>query len=373
MTSPTDDRAFTALSPGPMTHPGPRANRWLGPAVRPGSGCEAPLGQLVRILGWGPDHHLEPGTGRPTRLRRRGAPSAGACQPVQWHVACGRGFDLPVGHHVLDPDTGSFTRRASGPERGATAPGRARVTLTALPRRTAARYHHRAAPCVIGDAAYAYSLLRAGLTGAGVPWQTVRADAAALARAVGLPDVDTWSFVWPGSAPETALLAVEIRAGTTDPDTGVEGDADPLGIALPVGLDAPAPSWIPGIVDLGVDRPPPLPQEPPPPLSYAVLRTRRSPDPRSLTDRTRAGGAGTAHGRPPLGPWCSGQHWIDGCRTVRLYHAEPDPAQQWQAHHQAALDLTRALATGRGGRPVSGWVHGPVHGHVSHALVLEDA
>ena len=356
-----------------MAHPGPFSNHWGGQSVAPNKNSKSlKLGELIQTLGWGKEFHLNPASGKPTTIRRRGAPSGGGCYPIQWHVACGEGFDLSAGRYVLSPVTGLFICREPALKENMLAFGQARVILTALPRRTAARYHHRSAPVIIGDAAYAAELFCAGALGLGLSTKISTASAFLLARSAALPSPQQWQQIWPETATEIALLAIDV-APTKDKllgifehlsrtDTARHFSRGPL--TIPPML--PEPSWIPGAIELGVEHPRPTPESARIPLTLTQIRRRRSPAPSQLMNKERSN---TGH---PLGPWCSEQNWIDYCENVILYYADSDPESQWKIHHQAAQDLVKLLSNSMQSRPVSGWIHSGPYGKISHALVHTD-
>ncbi|WP_157728080.1 hypothetical protein [Dermatophilus congolensis] len=372
MSPPMHPNPFSPQTPGPTTHPGPRTNTWEGPTHTPTT-TGAPLATIIRALGWGPHFHPNPHTGEPTKLRQRGAPSAGACQPLQWHITCGTGYDLPPGHHTLHPDTGTYTQRNNPNDPPPLPHGHATITITALPQRTAARYHHRSAPAIIGDAAYATALLHATTTGTNLTPHPLPGDATATATRIALPPPTTWTNHWPNTPTEIPLTATHITTPDADPTTTPHTHhTTPTGNCQPQPPTTPTPPYIPDTTDLGLDTPPPTLNTldtPPPPITIPTLLTRRSPHPHQLTTPTPPNT--TAHGHPPLGPWCANQHWIDQTPHLHLFHASPNPHHQWTAHYQAAHTLITHLTHGRNARPISGWTHNPQHGNISHALAVE--
>ncbi|MEX3610835.1 hypothetical protein VVR12_07285 [Rothia sp. LK2588] len=388
MKTPTN---FSPHTPPPMAHPGPRVNRWRGeehvpesaatPEGRPG------LASLVRQLGWGEDFHRDRRTGEPTGIRARGVPSAGACYPVQWHLLCGSGFDLPAGCYTLHPETGAFIRRG-GSESGLP-PACARVVLTVLPRRTAARYHHRSPAVLIGDAAYAFELLTAGTRGLGLAGRALTGTADELAEQALLPAPDRWEDLWPGSAVEIPMIGLEVRSPQAEPSVPADAAGGrPAGCAGPLGPATPTPEFIPGVRELGVDRPRPAPADAGISLTTGQLARRRSPEVQALiavagTGEPGARGLpteeGTAREKTPdpeqagLGRWCSGQEWVEHATDLTLFRGPDDPAALWEIHRAAARQLVRLLAVGRNARPISGWVHGGPHGPICHGLTAEAA
>lgn len=372
---------FSAAMPPAMVHPGARSNKWQGAsAVHPSPSRGVTLAHLIRVLAWGETFHTNPTTGQVTSIRKRGTPSAGACYPVQWHLVCGEGFDLPAACYSFNPDEGSFMLRARSAH-PILPRGRARILLTVLPRRTAARYHYRSAPVIIGDTAYALALLQAGLQGLGLKARILAGDARQLAHYAFLPEPQAWEQLWPHSAVEIPMTAVECstqeastEAWSTDvPESALPHEPPIYGQpqALPEFL--PAPDFVPGLPELSVNQPVRLPQLPLASLSLTQLQGRACPAPEALTStppRKRESLSLDTDGQA-LGPWCSNQHWIDQAENVRLYRADPSPAAQWKAHYLAASDLVNLLAQGINCRPVSGWVHGSTHGNISHALVEE--
>lgn len=362
--------AFSPHLPPAMAHPGPSSNHWGGQSVAPNKNSKSlKIGELIQTLGWGKEFHLNPASGKPTTIRRRGAPSGGGCYPIQWHVACGEGFDLPAGHHVLSPVTGLFICRESASKKNVLAPCQARVTLTALPRRTAARYHHRSAPVIIGDAAYAAELFCAGALGLGLSTELSTSSAFLLARSAALPPPQQWQRIWPATATEIALLAIDV-APTKNKLLGIFEHLSRFDTALhlskgplPMSSMFPEPSWVPGTIELGVEHSRPAPEGAQIPLTLTQIRQRRSPAPSQLINKE------TPNTDHPLGPWCSEQNWIDYCENVILYYADSEPESQWEIHHQAAQDLVKLLSNSIQSRPISGWTHGGPYGKISHALV----
>lgn len=365
--------AFSSQLPSAVVHPGPLSNRWVGEEIIPDKNPAClRLGELVRTLGWGENFHLNLKTGKPTAIRRRGAPSGGGSYPLQWHIVCGEGFDLPAGRYVLNPDTGAFTRRELLSGEDMLSFGQARVTLTALPRRTAARYHHRSAPVIIGDAAYSAEIFCAGALGLGLYTAISTESASTLAHSAALPHPQQWQQVWPATATEIALLAIDV-AQKENKLPGISKLLDtvaaPLAfsrsiLALPPMV--PEPSWVPGIAELGVEHSRPAPEPSPVLLTLEQIRQRRSPQPIQLMNREKP------NTNNPLGPWCSQQNWIDRCANIILYYADSSPLSQWQMYHRAAQDLVKLLSQSIQSRPVSGWTHGNPHGKISHALVYAD-
>lgn len=393
MKTPTN---FSAHTPPPMAHPGPRVNRWRGEELTPTAAPEGRpgLASLVRRLGWGEDFHRNRHTGEPTGIRARGVPSAGGCYPVQWHLLCGPGFDLPAGCYTLHPETGAFVRRG-GSESGLPA-ACARVVLTVLARRTAARYHHRSPAVLVGDAAYAFELLRAGARGLGLTGQALTGAADELAEQALLPAPDRWEELWPGSAVEIPMIGLELhspQAALSAPATAAGGR--PAGCAGPLGPATPTPEFIPGVRELGVDRPRPAPTDAGTSLTAGQLGRRRSPEVQALIAVAGTGEPGVPVVTDPavtdpaeesatrektadpaqagLGRWCSGQEWVEHAADLTLFRGPDDPGVLWDIHHAAARQLVRLLAAGRNARPISGWVHGGPHGPICHGLATEAA
>ena len=386
MQTPTN---FSPHTPPPMAHPGPRVNCWRGEECLP---APAPtgrlgLGSLLRQLGWGEGFHRDPHTGKTTGIRARGVPSAGGCYPVQWHLLCGPGFDLPAGCYTLHPETGTFLRR--GGSESALPAACARVVLTVLPRRTAARYHHRSPAVLIGDAAYAFELLRAGARGLGLTGRALTGTADELAEQALLPAPDLWEALWPGSTVEIPMIGLELRspqAASSVPADAASGR--PAGCAAPLGPATPTPEFIPGVRELGVVRPRTTPADAGTSLTTGQLARRRSPEVQALiashgTDKPGARGLPAeeraAREKTPapdqagLGRWCSGQEWVEHATDLTLFRGPDDPAALWEIHHAAARQLVRLLTAGRNARPISGWVHGGPHGPICHGLAAEAA
>lgn len=334
--------------------------------------------------------------GASTSVRKRGVPSAGGCYPLQWHLLCGEGFDLPAGIYSCDPETGEFCARARPTSTAILPPERARVVIAALPRRTAARYHHRSALVIIGDVAYALALLRAGCTGLGVDARQLVARANQVAASALLPAPCQWQSIWAGSETEIPMVGVEISLPETRADSAdagkpytAPGSTHPSqnghGVCIPTGQlptliagraaalkkQHPTPSLVPGAHQLGVNVACGLPEIPVVPLSITQIQARRCPTPEELTAgaSTHSRGFQATHG--PLSDWCSHQRWVDQAPNLHLYRADDTPREQWLAHYQAACDMVNLLARGINCRPVSGWVHGGPYGNISHALVEE--
>lgn len=204
--------AWDQRLPGPQVAPGPADTGWRGPLIRPGFLRSAapgvvPVGRLLRTAWHGPGPHALP-DGRTSTVRRRPAPSAGGCYPVQLHVLVADGCDLPRGRYALDTATG-WPRHIGQTEGPA---GHALIVLTVLPARTAAKYHHRAWPLWVADTVYALRTIAAlaATTGTTHTVLTGRDRVAKLRQAADLPDEDTWSARWTGTAPETVMSGLEL-------------------------------------------------------------------------------------------------------------------------------------------------------------------
>ena len=383
-----------------MGHPGPPQNTWTGPihwGVPHGGDQQrrVPVLAMVRGLWWSRQFHINPATGLPGTVRQRAVPSAGACYPVQIHVLCGAGCDVPPGAYAFDADRGLLVRRgdpgmASGSARGAagSATG-AVVVFTALPQRTAAKYHHRAWPLLLADAAYAVAALAHHAAGLGIEAEWLPGDPEHLASALGLPDYPAWQHRWPDTAPELALAAVALGAAGTLPSLehlAADAGSAPSRCAdrRPLSL-APAANWIedyrpglpggsppyhglPGVTasqlarrrSAAVGRPSSstrIPaQELAGPLLEQALATLplEKPAPCRVLPMDHA-----ALQDPLLAAQCAGQQWIRNLDGMLLFQtsAVPDPTGMWWAASLSAHILYTALAADAplSFRPVGGW------------------
>ena len=200
---------------------------WAGPTF-----SDHLLVAVLQEVWWTDNMHPSPTTGRPTRIRQRPTPSAGACYPVQTHLLLAGDSRANGTRAVYDHDrnrlitVGECTLRAG-----------AVVVFTVLPQRTAAKYHHRAWPCLIADTAYAVTALIAVAARWGLA-ATRLADWSpdALARLAGLPrsgDVHgDWPQGWGGHEPELAVTAVYLGAAPAPALHGVRSTVrSPLAMA----------------------------------------------------------------------------------------------------------------------------------------------
>jgi len=171
------------------------------------------MGALLEEVWWSDSFHPSPGTGAPTGIRQRPIPSAGACYPVQTHVLFGREGEEGGARCVYDHGTNRLLNVGD-----CTLSRGTLIILTVLPQRTAAKYHHRAWPGLIADAAYALTAIaavaaRTGLAATRLDW--LRPDS--LAALAGVPPVDAtdreWPGTWRGRAPELALTALYLGNG----------------------------------------------------------------------------------------------------------------------------------------------------------------
>ena len=379
--------AWSLHLPGDMTHPGPRHNTWAAPAqpIPEPSGAPVPIAAVLDNLFKTRGFHPNPATGGPGGVPQRAIPSAGACHPVQVHLLCGTGCDLPPGIHAYNAEDSTVHRRAGA------APGTvgAIVVFTVLPQRTAAKYHHRALPLLLADAAYALLGVARHAASRGLKSRGLGADPATLAAAARLPGYAAWQRHWPDTGPELALAALAVGTGDLLP-----GLSPWDGTAGPAGLPLPRPQRQPRTV-ASVERwaggcPPRHPGRahdltPGAALGTADLARRRSLPidlwtPRAANPRVRlpdwqrllesfplpapAGcgmsvldRAGIAGGKLHL--QCAGQDWILSLDGMLLFgtRGEPDEAAMWWAAGSAAHLLYSSLASGRGlaFRPVAGW------------------
>ncbi|TVU66232.1 hypothetical protein FQP90_02315 [Paenarthrobacter nitroguajacolicus] len=359
-------RAWAPEVPGPMQSPGPRHSPAPGAKEeRPGS-SGIPIAALMRAVWWSGDFHLNPATGQPGKVRKRPVPSAGGCYPVQLHVLCGDGCDVPKGRYVISSSTGGLRRLAyddevhhgagsrqgvgnhrgtSGqpPEVGAV------VVLTVLPQRTAAKYHHRTGPLLIADAAYAALALvhHASALSVGASWKILRPGP------------------WPAFPQETALACVAL--GTSLPATGVAGVSTHQ-LARRRSADVFAPRTTPRTSPALDVR------------SMVAAAERGIVPPKPASCRMRLiDDAGLDD--PLLAQHCAGQHWIRNLDALLIFETEtlPDPDAMWWASATAAHCLYTALGTDVAidFRPVGGWTSarggwaalhglGMLHQHTHH-------
>ncbi|MDJ0318583.1 nitroreductase family protein [Arthrobacter antibioticus] len=391
--------AWSERVPGAMTHPGPRHNTW-GQSASPDhapSGALVPIAAVLDTL-WKPrGFHANPATGAPGSIAQRAIPSAGACYPVQVHLLCGAGCDVPPGIHAYHPQDSTTHRRAgSSPDMAG-----AIVVFTVLPQRTLAKYHHRALPLLLADTAYALLGVLHHAASRGLKSRWLTADPASLAAAARLPDYARWQEHWPDTGPELALAALAVGTGDKLPEL--------------------AP-WVSSTEP--VDPPQPCPQRQPHTLA-AVARWVTGPGlrhPEEPLELGRGTGvtarqvlrrrslvlAATATQMPaaptPL-PWqrllesfalpapagcgvlvldrgrireqklhldCAGQHWIKSLDGLLLFRTdtEPNPQALWWAAGAAAHVLYSSLSAELDFtfRPVSGWT-GTLNGFTTlHAL-----
>jgi hypothetical protein len=386
-----------------MGHPGPRQNNWAGAIYRtapsyrgvsPGDDRprHVPVLAMVRALWWSRRFHANPATGLPGTIRQRAVPSAGACYPVQLHVLCGAGCDVPPGAYAFDADRGSLVRRGdtgmAGGGRAGSVTG-AVVVFTGLPQRTAAKYHHRAWPLLLADAAYAVAALAHHAAAQGIEADWLPGNPEHLASALGMPGYSAWQERWPDTAPELALAAVAL--GTAGRPPTIEHLTAGAGAAPSRCADrrprsfTPAARWIedyrpglpggslpfhglPGVTAGQLARrrsaaagPPPvstrLPaQELAGPLLKQALATLPLEQPSScrvvplehavLQD-------------PALADQCAGQQLIRNLDGMVLFQTStaPNPAGMWWASSLAAHTLFTALAADAplSFRPIGGW------------------
>lgn len=408
-------RAFSPETPGPPEPPGPRVNQWPGriQQVLPGEE-RVPVMSMIRTLFWGLELHPDPATGRPGTIRRRAVPSAGACYPVQVHLACGAGCDVPPGRYAFDAEQGILLRR-SGPPGGTVGRG-AVVVFTVLPQRTAARYHHRALPLLLSDTAYAVAALAHHAAWHGVTAAQVRSDPRTLAALADLPGYGEWKERWPATGPELALAAVSLEGF-------LPGVATPSDGPGPLPVPERRPRLLPEVADwAAAHRPAPavLPYQGLPGAGPVALRARRSaaltvdltaarPDDgggaaaeaavsavrdllttarRTLPGRQPAGcritllsrtdGAGQAALQDPgLAERAAGQRWLSTLDGLVLFETDgvPDAHDVWWAASLAAHVLYSLLADCPEGasprlafRPVSGWTGGVPDRPTLHGL-----
>lgn len=413
--------AWDERPPGAPVPPGPPGTAWEGPLVHPGgtpgdARGVVPVARLLRAAWRGPGVHVLP-DGRASAVRRRPAPSAGGCYPVQLHALVADGCDLPPGRYVFDTVSGRPRRigHAEGPA------GHALVVLTLLPARTSSKYHHRAWPLWVADTVYALRTLAtlADAAGTGHTALIGRARAAQLRGVADLPEDDAWRARWPGSAPETVMCALELSRARP-------GDRQPRGDARAAHAQGLA-AWSCGIssrarpdarpAPLSVTRPSPAPHQV---LGGDLLSTdaaldvplgrllrRRSPTPVALPadpsvrheDRGRKGYLRQVRsevGTPPPattldvlsvsdvrrglrdGELGNDQAWLAAApRLLRVRHeparsphaaADLLNAMWWAAWVGAAVSLAGAA------RAVGGWTQPPGASEVTlHGVALWDA
>lgn len=390
-----------------MGYPGPRQNNWAGTmyrtapvyrAVPPGGSRHVPVLAMVRALWWSGQFHADPATGLPGTIRQRAVPSAGACYPVQLHVLCGAGCDVPPGAYAFDADDGSLVRRGdTGTARGGKAGSvtGAVVVFTALPQRTAAKYHHRAWPLLLADAAYAVAALAHHAAALEIEAQWLPGAPDQLASALGLPGYPEWQDRWPDTAPELALAAVALgAAGTlptlehlaagagTAPSQCVDRQPRSLTLAahhiedyrpsLP-GRNLPF-QGLPGVTasqlarrrSTAVGRTSNSTLLPVPKLAGLLLEQALETLPIEQPSSCRVVPLDHALLQDPaLADQCAGQQWIRNLNGMVLFQTStaPDPAGMWWASSLAAHTLFTALAADAplSFRPIGGWT-GTHHG-----------
>ncbi|MEC5181386.1 hypothetical protein [Arthrobacter sp. CG_A4] len=388
-----------------MDHPGPRQNSWAGP-----SHWGVPLGDdrvlgrgprrvpalaMLRALWWSGQFHADPATGLPGTIRQRAVPSAGACYPVQLHVLCGAGCDVPPGAYAFDADRGLLVRRGDTGMAGSAAGGTtgtatgAVVVFTALPQRTAAKYHHRAWPLALADTAYAVAALVHHAAALGIEAEWPPGGPEHLAAALGLPDYSAWQARWPDTAPELALAAVALGAAGTLPT--LEHLAAGAGAAPSRCADrrprslAPAAHWIgdyrpglsggslpfhgfPGVTasqlarrrSAAVGRPSSATGIPARELAGLLLEQALATLPLKKPASCRVLPLDDALLQDPLlADQCAGQQWIRNLDGMLLFQtsAPPDPTGMWWAASLSAHILYTALAADAPlhFRPIGGW------------------
>ncbi|MFF5793570.1 hypothetical protein ACFY5D_16110 [Paeniglutamicibacter sp. NPDC012692] len=384
--------AWSENVPGAMTYPGPRHNTW-GPTAsgsRARSGAPVPIAAVLDTLWLTRGFHENPSTGEPGSIPQRAIPSAGACYPVQVHLLCGTGCDLPPGIHAYDPAGSTWHRRTGS----APATAGAIVVFTVLPQRTAAKYHHRALPLLLADTAYALLGTARHAASRGLASRWLTADPATLAAAARLHDYARWQRHWPDTGAELALAALAVGAGDELPELAQWlGAAGPAGRALPEpqrqprtlaaverwaarpGLRYPeepldlTPGTAPGAEVLqrrrslpiggpvaAADHPDHQTHPAPAPELLELLETFPLPAPAGcevlFLDREAIRGR-------QLHRHCAGQEWIESLDGMLLFRtrSDPDEAAMWWASGAAAHLLYSALAASpeTSFRPVAGW------------------
>ncbi|MFJ4029032.1 hypothetical protein ACIPWF_16785 [Paenarthrobacter sp. NPDC089989] len=326
-------RAWSPEVPGPMLDPGPRQTPVPG-AIDAVPGVEGlPVADILRAVWWSDGFHTNPATGHPGKVRKRGVPSAGGCYPVQLHVFCGAGCDVPPGAYVVNGSTGGLLRRADNDagarQRGCAAAPEvgAVVVLTVLPQRTAAKYHHRTGPLLIADTAYAAVALihHAAARSVAADWAILEPQA------------------WPGFPRETALARVALRGSAPLPEfQGVSRQQ----LAARRSADAFQPrSGGSRTTGFRAMVGPLSSQGPTVPAKPRACRTRLI--------------HGEALNATELAEHCAHQRWIRNLDALLVFEtaAPPDPEALWWASSAAAHALYSALGAGDAVdfRPVGGW------------------
>lgn len=381
--------AWSEHVPGPMTHPGPRQNTWGTTAQVNHAIADAsvPIAAVLDTLWRTRGLHTNPATGALGTIPQRAIPSAGACYPVQVHLLCGIGCDVPPGIHAYNADDSTTHRRSdAGPNTAG-----AILVFTVLPQRTTARYHHRALPLLLADTAYALLGVARHAASRGLKSRWLTGDPASLASAARLPDYAAWQQHWPDTGPELGLAALSVGTGGELPELSQwEGTAGPAGGAQACLQRQPrtlasAERWASGqkrghperahdltpgtmlaTLDLSRRRslPVPLPgttevQTASPALEpewQRILETFPLPAPdgcefvvldqKGIIDRK-------------LHLQCAGQEWVHSLDGMLLFRtrAAPDEAAMWWAAGASAHLLYSSLDTAGdfAFRPVAGW------------------
>jgi len=202
------DHAWSRLAPGPLAPPGPTVNAWAGPILP-----ATRIGALLEEVWWSDSFHPSPETGQPTGIRERPIPSAGACYPVQTHVLFGQDQEEGGARGFYDHDTNRFLNVGD-----CTLSHGTLIVLTVLSQRTAAKYHHRAWPGLIADAAYALTAIAAVAARTGLAATRLdRLGPDSLAQLAGIPTEKArhrdWPGTWGGGAPELAVTALYLGNG----------------------------------------------------------------------------------------------------------------------------------------------------------------
>lgn len=316
------ETAFSPDLPGDPLPPGPRENRWPGELVEITGTAATAVHRLWRARG----RHPRP-DGTPTTIPRRAVPSAGGSYPVQWHLVVppGHGRPLGPGRYVYRPATEMLVRRPDPQGPGRPDQDHVEIVLTVQPGRTFGRYHHRAWPLWVADAAYALEALLLLVPDAHLPedWS----DLAAARRALGLPRAaQTAWWLERGLVPEIALARIRLPR---DPH-----------------LDE---------------------------VASAALGRRRSPGLDRFHERRSAIPA-----TPPGAKAAqqSGQAWVLGADRV-IGWTRPQRldatgyARLWQVHRQAARHTYSLSARGHGVRAVSGFCTRPADAQpLIHAIAI---
>ncbi|KGJ72119.1 hypothetical protein GY21_17460 [Cryobacterium roopkundense] len=195
-------------------------NAWAGPTL-----AATRIGAILQEVWWSDSFHPSPRTGAPTAIRHRAIPSAGACYPVQTHVLCGQDGEAGGTRAVYDHETNRLVRLGR-----CTLGSGTLVILTVLPQRAAGKYHHRAWPGLIADAAYALTAIAAVAARHGLA--ATRLDDLTphgLADMAGLPRHGTrhgaWPTGWRGRAPELAITALHLGNGAVPALEGLTSTA----------------------------------------------------------------------------------------------------------------------------------------------------